>query len=101
MSLVQLELQRLGGREVTSVFEETNFHVQTGIVLGGLDRIRNLFLSKGEIHKNEQLMIAMYGMNERRYFALPAHLDKYSFVPQLSLALMRDTDKVWGTLPKI
>jgi hypothetical protein len=100
MSAVEEGLQQLGGRELPALFEADGI-VQVGLVLAGIAAFTREFQKIGVINEDEQLVIAMYGMEERRYFALPANLDKYSFVPQLRLALLRDTDKVWGTMPEV
>ena len=100
MFTVKQELQRLGGREIPAPFENDGI-VQIRLVVAGIEAITRAVQNTQVISPDEQLMIASYGMNERRYFAVPANLDKYSFVPQLGLALMRETDKVWGTMPEI
>lgn len=101
MALVEEVLQRLGGQEIESTFDELNPLLPIGMAIIGPNTVRELFRIASKLSDEQQLAIAMYGMDKRRYFVFPAGLDKYSFIPALKQALYRDTGKVWGMDPEI
>jgi len=100
-NFVQTTLQRLGGRELASVFDEETPLLSVGLTLMSHKGITAVFFQEHALHQEEQLVVALYGMREHRYFASPTACDRWTSIPALQLALLRETGKSWGTIPDL